>query len=203
VTVIPVPTATLVESLLVLLAAAAAILGVHRILRRWLVALHRDRRHLNLSLETAIGLSRAVVVCLWLATALVLLSLWGVRVEGVWNVAVTLLTVVGVGFLATWTLISNITASLFLAIWRPFHLGDRVEFIGDPVAGRVIDRNLMFTTLREPAGTVLTVPNALFFQKVVRACPEGRTFVFDEFEGEAGAAAGSGPHRVPGVDGHA
>jgi hypothetical protein len=36
---------------------------------------------------------------------------------------VSVATIIGVGFLATWAMVSNVTASLFLAIWRPFRLG--------------------------------------------------------------------------------
>jgi small-conductance mechanosensitive channel len=34
--------------------------------------------------------------------------------------------------------------------------------------GRVMDRNLMFTTLSEESGSVLQIPNNLFFQKIFR-----------------------------------
>jgi hypothetical protein len=36
--------------------------------------------------------------------------------------------VIGVGFLATWTMVSNVTASVFIAIRKPFHLGDTGRF---------------------------------------------------------------------------
>ena len=36
------------------------------------------------------------------------------------------------------------------------------------VKGRVIDRNLMFTALREESGSVIQIPNNLFFQKMFR-----------------------------------
>jgi small-conductance mechanosensitive channel len=34
--------------------------------------------------------------------------------------------------------------------------------------GRAVDRNLMFTALREEGGTILQIPNNLFFQKMFR-----------------------------------
>ena len=72
------------------------------------------------------------------------------------------------GFLATWAMVSNVTASLFLTIWHPFRLGDTVELLPENLKGRAIDRNLMFTVLREESGSVLQVPNNLFFQKIFR-----------------------------------
>ena len=55
-----------------------------------------------------------------------------------------------------------------LAIWRPFRLGDNVELLPENLKGRAIDRNLMFTVLREDSGALLQVPNNLFFQKMFR-----------------------------------
>ena len=63
---------------------------------------------------------------------------------------------------------SNLTASFFLVLWRPFHVGQTVEILPENVKGRVVDRNLMFTTLSEDSGSVLQIPNSLFFQKIFR-----------------------------------
>jgi small-conductance mechanosensitive channel len=76
--------------------------------------------------------------------------------------------IIGVGFLAVWTMISNITASFFITIWRPFHPGHTVELLPENLKGRVIDRNMMFTVMREESGALLQIPNNLFFQKMFR-----------------------------------
>jgi len=65
-------------------------------------------------------------------------------------------------------MISNFTASFFLVLWRPFHVGQIVEMLPENLKGRVIDRSLMFTTLSEESGSVLQIPNNLFFQKIFR-----------------------------------
>ncbi|MGA7326912.1 MAG: mechanosensitive ion channel domain-containing protein, partial [Rhodomicrobium sp.] len=62
-------------------------------------------------------------------------------------------------------MISNVTASLFITIWRPFQFGHTIELLPENLKGRVIDRNMMFTVLREEGGGRLHVPNNLFFQK--------------------------------------
>jgi small-conductance mechanosensitive channel len=68
-----------------------------------------------------------------------------------------------------------------LAIWRPFTLGQTVEFLSEPIKGRAIDRNMVFTLLREDNGSVLQVPNNLFFQKAFRVS-EGRQSLFEALE---------------------
>jgi len=46
----------------------------------------------------------------------VLLDIWGVGIAGLWTFLVSVITLIGVGFLATWTMVSNVTASLFLGL---------------------------------------------------------------------------------------
>ena len=90
----------------------------------------------------------------------------GLDVSGIWALLISAAAVIGVGFLAVWTIVSNITASLFLSVWRPFKLGQTVEVLPENLKGRVIDRNLMFTVLRDGEDRVLQVPNNFFFQKM-------------------------------------
>ena len=96
------------------------------------------------------------------------LDVWGVGLGGVWVILVGIITIIGVGFIATWAMISNFTVSFFLVLWRPFHVGQIVEMLPENLKGRVIGRSLMFTTLSEESGSVLQIPNNLFFQKIFR-----------------------------------
>ncbi|MFL4971728.1 MAG: mechanosensitive ion channel domain-containing protein, partial [Xanthobacteraceae bacterium] len=118
--------------------------------------------------EAVLTVTRIASGALWVITVLVVLEIWGIGVGGLWTLLVSAATLVGVGFLATWTMVSNITASLFIMIWRPFRLGDRVEILPENLKGRVVDRDLMFVVLREEAGSAIRIPNNLFFQKMFR-----------------------------------
>jgi small-conductance mechanosensitive channel len=109
---------------------------------------------------------RVVGSIVWLVVALIILGLWGIDVSGIWALLISAAAVIGVGFLAVWTIVSNMTASLFLSFWRPFKLGQTVEVLPENLKGRVIDRNLMFTVLRDGEDRVLQVPNNFFFQKM-------------------------------------
>jgi small-conductance mechanosensitive channel len=73
--------------------------------------------------------------------------------------------------------------SILLVVFAPFRIGDRIE-IQDPNSevregGRVVDINLMFTTLiateevegEAPLEVVVRVPNNIFFQKYIRCLP--------------------------------
>ena len=113
-----------------------------------------------------------------------MLNLWGVSVSGVWTLLASAIAVIGVGFLAVWTMVSNVTASFFISLWRPFRLGQTVEILPEALKGRVIDRNLMFTVLRDEGGNLLQVPNNMFFQKMFRVSDRGKPSLFECLENE-------------------
>jgi small-conductance mechanosensitive channel len=130
-----------------------------------------------------------VLGAFWVVVATLVLEIWGVSVGGLWTVLVSAATVIGVGFLATWTMVSNMTASFFIAFWRPFRLGDDIEIVPENLKGRVIDSNLMFVVVREAGGAVIQIPNNLFFQRMFKVSSTGsdRTS-FEQYEHHADAA---------------
>jgi len=166
-------------TLVVLIAAAIGILSLNRLLRRLLLRIDPRFRP---PYETVALLAQLLSGVLWLCVGLALLDIWGIGVSGIWTFLVSVITLIGVGFLATWTMVSNVTASLFLTIWHPFRLGEAVEILPECIKGRVIDRNLMFAVLREEGGTILHVPNNFFFQKMFRVTAEDSRYMFEFLE---------------------
>jgi small-conductance mechanosensitive channel len=136
--------------------------------------------------------TRALSAVLWVCVGLLVLDVWGVSVTGLWAVLVSVATLIDVGFLAGWTIVSNITASFFLTLWHPFHLGEVVEVLLESLKGRVIDRNLMFTVLREEHRTTLHVPTNFFFQKIFRVAERKAQYMF-EFLEHGGRRADAAP----------
>jgi small-conductance mechanosensitive channel len=145
-------------------------------------SLRQFTSRLRLPYETVLTVTRFLIGALWIVAAMLVLEIWGVSVGGLWTVLVSAATIIGVGFLATWTMISNITASFFIAFWRPFRLGDTVEMLPENLSGRVIDINLMFIVVRENSGAVIQIPNNLFFQKMFRVSGNSNKTLFEEYE---------------------
>lgn len=183
----------LLPSLLIFAVGALLVILLQRALRR---ALARASRHTPMSAETALTLQRVSAGALWLLLALLTLRHLGVNVDGLWTLMVSTLAVIGVGLLAVWTMVSNITASFFIWIWRPYELGERIELIPDGIKGRTVDRSLMFTVIREEDGSTLMVPNNLFFQRIVRRAPnDGRDTALERWERDNGRHGGTVPPR--------
>lgn len=111
-------------------------------------------------------------------TAAILLALGRLGVSGtvLWTAFTGFAAVGAVAFFAAWSVLSNIFCTVLILTTRPFRLYDHIEILENGekpgLRGRVIDVNLVYTTLQEQRGdgedTVLRVPNNLFFQRTVR-----------------------------------
>ena len=88
--------------------------------------------------------------------------------ENVWAAVLAVMGMVAVGFIAVWSVLSNTLCTLFILIYKPFRIGDIIEIPADSLKGKVIDLNLLFTTLREESGELIQLPNNFFFQKASR-----------------------------------
>jgi len=164
-----------------------AAFALSRVIKRILLnSLRGVAARLHLPYETALTMTRVSIGAVWIIVATLLLEIWGISVGGLWTLLVSAATVIGVGFLATWTMVSNITASFFIAIWRPFRLGDTIEVLPENLKGRVIESNLMFVVVRESGGSVIQIPNNLFFQRMFKVTGERDRYLFEEFDANGG-----------------
>jgi small-conductance mechanosensitive channel len=135
---------------------------VNRIIGRALQLLARRSRLNEFDVKPVGGLLRWLVRLLAL---IFILSTFGFQIGGIWGMISTILGLVAIGFVAVWSLISHTTATVLILFLHPFQIGDDIEFTGEPVGGRVTDINFFFTTLIEHDGTLIQIPNNLFFQK--------------------------------------
>ena len=77
-------------------------------------------------------------------------------------------TVIGVGFIAQWSILSNITASFLIFFVFPYRIGDSIIVAdGDGIEGEILDIRMFHTLLKHPEGNVITYPNSLLLQKSV------------------------------------
>lgn len=128
--------------------------------------------------ELVVGSRRVVTSLISAAAFLLILQRLGVSGTVLWTAFTGFAAVAAVAFFAAWSVLSNIFCTMLILATRPFRLGDHVELLdgGDKpgLGGRVTDINLVYSTLQEidddglPRGSVLRVPNSLFFQRSVR-----------------------------------
>ncbi|MBW3698618.1 mechanosensitive ion channel family protein [Vibrio sp. T187] len=77
-------------------------------------------------------------------------------------------TVIGVGFIAQWSILSNITASFLIFFVFPYRIGDAIIVAdGEGIEGKILDIRMFHTLIKHPEGNVITYPNSLLLQKSV------------------------------------
>jgi small-conductance mechanosensitive channel len=156
-------------------AESAAVVTVAFVVERLVTrALHRLQTNGKLPPITARLMRRAVQWVMLLLVALTIVSIFGDGAARLWTYLGTVVAVVGVGFVAQWSSLSNVTAGFIILVWRPFRLGERVELLPDGPAGHVEDINTMFTTLRSEDGSRFAVPNNQFIHRVTKCSTAAR-----------------------------
>lgn len=115
-----------------------------------------------------------------IVVAAALLQQLGVKISSIVTALLTVAGMIAIGFIAVWSVLSNILCAMMLVIFRNFDIGDEIEIVepvgGSGLRGRVVGFNIMFTTLAESdegtdAAMRTQVPNNIFFQKTLRRRP--------------------------------
>lgn len=115
-----------------------------------------------------------------IATGLLLLQVLGI-LQSVIAAVTGVFALLAIGFVAVWSVLSNTLCSLILMIIRPFRVGDTLSFPPDNLRGRVVNFNLIFTTLETEDDLLLQIPNNMFFQRpVVRAVGKWKIGLADQ-----------------------
>ncbi|RYF84090.1 MAG: mechanosensitive ion channel family protein [Comamonadaceae bacterium] len=171
--------------------------GVYRLLRR---LIQRVTLSYGLPSDVAIITRRALGFLIYGGALLWSLERLGVSGTVLWTAFTGFAAVGAVAFFAAWSVLSNIFCTLLIFTTRMFWPGDTVELLENGekpgLKGRVLDINLVFTTLEEsggaPGGTTLRVPNSLFFQRALRRW-HGAAPMLPDTVGMAPPAAMPGP----------
>ena len=161
-----------IGQVLLILLAAWLVQRLVRLLVRRLV----DRR--GLPLEMAVVLRRLSASLIAAAALLLILEWMGVSGMVLWTAFTGFAAVGAVAFFAAWSVLSNIFCAVLIFSTRLFHLQDHIEILKNGekpnLKNRVVDINLIYTSLQEveadasDGGSVLQIPNSLFFQRSVR-----------------------------------
>lgn len=169
----------MIEWLEIIIPAAQVVLillvawGAYRLLRR---LIQRVTLNYGLPGDVAMITRRALAFLIYGGALLWSLERLGVSGTVLWTAFTGFAAVGAVAFFAAWSVLSNIFCTLLIFTTRMFWPGDTIEVLENGekpgFKGRVLDINLVFTTLEETgssaAGTTLRVPNSLFFQRALR-----------------------------------
>ena len=136
-----------VYEILGVLAVLLVALVVSHALKR-LINVLRDMNHVSPTIANRLHTVRRWVIIV--LAVLIILEALGIF-RGTWALISTALAALALGFVAAWSVLSNATAALLIVTFRPFRVGDEIELLeltnGFSIGGRVLDMNLLYTTL--------------------------------------------------------
>ncbi|MBS0293600.1 MAG: mechanosensitive ion channel family protein [Proteobacteria bacterium] len=187
-----------VQIALILLAA----LLLHYLLRR---LIRRASDHYQFPHELLTPINAVVRWLVLGGAALLALERLGVSAAVLWTAFTGFATVGAVAFFAAWSVLSNLFCAFLILTVGPFRVGDYIELLDTAekpgALGRVLDVNLLYTTLEDATapelGTLLQIPNALIFQRVLRRWRAGTPVPAAKLHPTAAAQAAAGAESTP------
>ncbi|ELK2034875.1 mechanosensitive ion channel family protein [Vibrio vulnificus] len=81
----------------------------------------------------------------------------------------SIFAVLGVAFIAQWSILSNVTASFLIFFVFPYKVGDRIKVVDkdEDISGEILDISMFHVLIKHDNGHVITYPNNLMLQKAV------------------------------------
>jgi small-conductance mechanosensitive channel len=113
---------------------------------------------------------KIINIVLLIITAGIILFIWGVDQSQLALFISTLLTILGIAFVAQWSILSNVTATLIIFFNHPARLGDHITIVDKeyPIEGVIIDIGMFFVIIKTNDGEKITVPSNVFILKMVK-----------------------------------
>ena len=77
--------------------------------------------------------------------------------------------VLGVAFIAQWSILSNITASFLIFFVFPYRVGDRIKVVDkdEDISGEIQEISMFHVLIKHDNGNLITYPNNQILQKAV------------------------------------
>ncbi|PMS61951.1 mechanosensitive ion channel family protein [Vibrio parahaemolyticus] len=146
------------------------VLIAYRILKRIV-----NRAFLNLATSKGVKkarlsfIQRCFNVALLFLTASVFAIITGIGYGDVSLFLSSIFAVLGVAFIAQWSILSNITASFLIFFVFPYRVGDRIKVVDkdEDISGEIQEISMFHVLIKHDNGNLITYPNNQILQKAV------------------------------------
>ncbi len=125
--------------------------------------------------KTRIKIVKKIIsILLYLIFVGVLLLVWGIAPSELAAYIASLFTVVGIAFLAQWSIVSNITSALIIFFNHQVNIGDRIVILDKDyqVEGKISDIGIFFIIIKVSENEYVSLPSNVFMQKMVKKIRE-------------------------------
>ncbi len=136
-------------------------------------SLRKIRESHILQKHRIVVVTKSMNLLTYIIGTIVLFVIWRVDKQELILFVTSTLAFLGIAFFAQWSMLSNITAGIILFINHPARIGDTIQILDldVPVAGKIRDIGVLFMTLRTEDGDLVTIPNNLVMQKLIKIVP--------------------------------
>lgn len=112
---------------------------------------------------------KAIHLFILIGAIVLLAAIWGLKQNEIAFYAGTILTALGIAFVAHWSLLSNITSSIILFFNHPLKIGDRIKIMDKDsrIEGEITDLTYFYIHLITTEGDTVTIPNSVFLHTPV------------------------------------
>lgn len=113
---------------------------------------------------------KVVNLVLYMILVVVLFLVWGIAPSQLMTYVASLLTVVGIAFLAQWSVLSNITSTLIIFFNHQVSIGDSIVILDKDynIEGKVSDIGIFFIVIKVNDNEYVSLPSNVFMQKMIK-----------------------------------
>ncbi|MFN5418235.1 MAG: mechanosensitive ion channel domain-containing protein [Flavobacteriia bacterium] len=142
----------------------------------WLITRFFTKRAIkNLSIKFGIAVERRRItvkilnIIFFLLAVIFNITIWGVDKKELFLFFTSIITVLGIGFFAQWSILANITSGIIIFFSHPIKLGDHIKIVDKDffIEGKLINISFFYMHLENETGEKITVPNSIALQKSI------------------------------------
>lgn len=146
------------------------------IIAGWLITRFFTKRAIKkLSIKFGVAIERRRIIVkitnliFILFTIIFIITIWGVDKNKLFLFFTSIITVLGIGFFAQWSILSNITSGIIIFFSHPIKFGDHIKIVDKDffIEGKLINISFFFIHIETADKEKVTVPNSIALQKSI------------------------------------
>ncbi len=155
-------TIRIIQTLVVIVALTAAHFFTKRGVRNFLKKLKFSSQRRKLTI-------RAINFLLTLTAIVFISGIWGVKQSQIAVFISSVMAILGIAFVAQWSVLSNITAGLILFFNHPLRIGDHIKILEKDfvIEGIINDITFFFVHIKTFNQEKVSIANNIFLQKTI------------------------------------
>jgi small-conductance mechanosensitive channel len=152
----------IIETVIVFIVLIVAHIFTRRSINNILKKIHFTLQRRKLTL-------RMINLLLTITAIVFIAAIWGVKQTDIVVFISSVMAILGIAFVAQWSLLSNITAGLILFFNHPLKIGDHIKILEKDfvIEGIVNDITFFFIHIKTENNEKITISNTVILQKTI------------------------------------